>query len=469
MPAKPLHFSKTPKKALQHGTRFGDEGAEWMGYEPMKCQREIWSLLEAKTSRGLPLYEQAAVEIPRRAGKTEALLAELVGRCALIDGYSALYTAQSGTKSRERFYGLLRRLRAGGKKGWRARESRGEERIEFDNGSILRFMPPIAASFRGDALDMWVCDEAQEIDEEDSADLIGSALPTFDTRPGAQLVIAGTAGEMRSGLLWEALESGRKGAWGVIEYAAPDGMDLDDPKNWLKVHPGPAGIPAADALAVLKKRFESMTEEMFRREYLGVWPDVASRRAFSDEVWGALGRAFMDRPARVAFAFDVVPSGSHASVVAVWRDSAGFSYVEVVEDKAGTDWVAPLLVRLASQGRVPVGHDTSGTETLRVADEIARLSRQRVNLVGLSTIEFATACSAFSQEVLTGKLRHFRQAPLNDAIGNAVHRKIRDGGWAWGRVASSGSIAPLIAATVAVKVCDDMPPARELRVLTAAR
>lgn len=472
--AKPLYSSPIPAAAGKKALELGNAGMGMLGFTSMPVQREIWRLHEAK-SRGSLLFENIAVEVVRRVGKTEGIFGLGVGRCSSIEDFQMTYCAQSGTKSRERFYGLLTRLRrhnAGG--GWKARESRGEERIEWDNGSIMRFLPPKASSFRGDAIDWLVFDEAQEVDEEDAAELLGSVLPVFDTRDGPQLTVSGTAGEFRSGLLWEALVKGRAGLWGILEYAAKvaDGQDikalLDDEDVWLSVHPGPAGVVGRERiLTILRKRRANMSDEMFAREYLGIWPEAMTAAAFSAEVWARLGREMATRPSRFGLAYDVTPGGTRTAVVAVWRDSAGIAQAEVIREDAGTRWAAAFIGNLAAKYRMPVGYDTAGIDTLAVADEIARQFKGRVTLQGLTTIDFTVACAVLSSEVLGGRLRHFRQQALDESIAVASRRPVRDGGWAWGRLKSSGHIHPLVAMTVALKMHDDLPAQRSTRVLTA--
>ena len=471
MSAKPLHYSKPGKRLARVGPDLGEVGAGLLGFDTvMPMQRELWALLEARRApvkAGLPLHENTAIEVPRRAGKTEGLFSLAIGRCATLEAYDVTYCAQSGTKSRERFYGLLRRLRRHGEAlDFRARESRGEERIEFGNGSIMRFLPPKASSFRGDAIDWLILDEGQEVDEADAADLIGSVMPVFDTREDAQLTVAGTAGGSRSGLLWDALEKGRAGHWGILEYAAAEGLDPESPATWLRTHPGPAGVSQVRALEVLHKRFSEMSLEMFCREYLGLWPEGAGSAAFSAELWAQLGAESPALPSRFGLAFDCTPSGDRSSVVAAWRDAEGTAWVEVIRDEPGTAWVAPFVAALVGKHRVPVGYDTGGPQTLAVADEIARKHRT-VKLRGLVTREFAASCASFAGAVTDRTFRHSRQPALDLSVSSASRRPILDGGWGWGRRVSSGSIAPLVAATVALRMADDLPAARVSRVLTA--
>ena len=132
----------------------------------------------------VPAYPLVAVQVGRRSGKTLSILSLALGRCAAWPGYRACYTAQSGLKSRDRFYDLYKAMLDAGEglSGWKARESRGEERIELANGSVLRFGPPKGDTYRSDATDLAIVDEAQAHDPELGAELLAAILPTQDTR-----------------------------------------------------------------------------------------------------------------------------------------------------------------------------------------------------------------------------------------------------------------------------------------------
>ncbi|MGW5239490.1 hypothetical protein ACWEOW_11205 [Monashia sp. NPDC004114] len=465
--SKPLHFSPIPAKAQQFGPSLGEVGAGLLGITDIKpVQREIWALHEARTPLGLPLYPRVSVEVTRRAGKTLALLALAIGRCSTIDDYSVTYCAQSLSKSRERFYEVLKMLRRHGQGDWTARRSNGEEQFEWGNGSVLRFRGPKAENFRGDALDWAILDEGQEVDETDSADLIGSLLPTFNTRDDAQLTVSGTAGAVRSGLLWEAMEKGRSGLWGILEYAAPEGSDVDDETVWLATYPGPAA-GSKDTLTLLREMRSEMTAEMFGREYLGLWPMDTTRGAFDLDAWQRLGRELaQQQPQRFGFAFDVTPDGKRTAVMAAWRNDAGEVWVEVMQENSGRDWAVDFIGQLARKYRLPVGHDTAGIETLALADDIKR-RYPNTTLTGLTTTDFAVACAVLDAAVRDGSLRHSRQQPLNEAVSVASRRAIRDGGWLWGRRASSGHIHTLVGATVALRMFDDLPAKRSVRIISA--
>lgn len=428
----------------------------------LPAQLDLVDVVAAEAGDRVPASAKVAVCVGRRSGKTTTLLGLALGRCAAWPGYRAVYVAQTGIKSRDRFYDLYKALAeaAGGITGWKARESRGEERIELSNGSVLRFGPPRPDTFRSDAVDMAIIDEAQEHDLETGAELLAAVLPTMDTRPLSQLVVAGTASTSRDRLLWQTLERGRhrEPGWGIVEYAADDVDDLEDRGTWARRHPGLAD--GLTTLAKLEGNRAELGDVLFAAEYLGVWPEPATAGAMAQS-WTAAGAEHADRPTRWALAFDVDPAGDRAAVAAAWRPAPGEPLrVELLHAGPGTSWAVRMVSELRRHG-LPVGYDASSRGALDVADQLAGLRSPRVKLAGLDTIGYVTSCTAFARHVLDGDLRHPRQPQVDRAVEVAVRRRIGDAGWVWGRRASADDITPLVACTVAVRIWDSMPaPAR---------
>ena len=419
--------------------------------------------LEVEGEPRVPEYPLVAVEVGRRSGKTLSILSLALGRCAAWPGYRACYTAQSGLKSRDRFYDLYKALTDAGEglPGWRARESRGEERVEFANGSVLRFGPPKGDTYRSDATDLAIVDEAQEHDPELGAELLAAILPTQDTRPLAQMIVAGTATTTRDRLLWTCLERARRGdeGWGIHEYAAPGDVDVLAPGTWYAHHPG-----LADGLTTerrLRLNASQLGDVLFAAEYLGVWPDPAGQGALPAVAWAAAGGVHAERPARYALAFDIGPDGEKAALVAAWRPAGGPARVELIAAAPGTGWLLDLIPRLAPPGAgIPVGYDASSRGTLDVADKLAGV-RPRLKLHGLDLTQMIVACGGLYRGLVDGDLAHARQPQLDAAVEVATRRPVGDTGWVWGHRRSGGDITPLNAGTVALRVWEtSKPPAR---------
>jgi phage terminase large subunit-like protein len=342
----------------------------------------------------------------------------------------------------------------------------GNQNLTFYNGSLFQVLPPKPDAFRGDSGDMIILDEAQEHTADVSAELLGAILPTMDTRPGAQLVVAGTAGERRSGIFWDTLQEGRKELprTGIVEFAAPDNTTEEEasvPALWETVHPG---IGTLTDLETIENNFQKLPRPNFLREYLGIWPEDYSQSAIDAEAWAACSTEFSKKPEQFALAFDVSVDGSVACIAAAWREGDQ-AYVEIVEHKLGTDWLVPRINELARKYRLPIAHDSVGSVLVEVA-ALQRL-RPRPKLQPLGYRDLAPGCASIMKEINARTLRHFDQPSLNEAVAKVVKRPLGDNGWAWGRRASGGDITPLAAATFALRAYDNMKTPQKTLIVTS--
>lgn len=434
----------------------------------------IADALNATGDDGLALHTVVGVCVTRRASKTTSIFAVALGRCFERPGYEAAYAAQSGTKGRDRFMldivrPLERKWPDEGTRPFRINRSRGSEHITFDNGSRFAVLPPLPDSFRGDAYDMVILDEAQVHDVEASEDLLGAILPTFDTRPGAQLVVAGTTGEHRSGLLWDTLENGRHGraSTGIVEYGAGDTLTEEqagDEAVWLRSHPG---IGNLTPLAAVRRNFENLPLGQFLREYLGVWPAGGGGRFLDPQKWlaGAVSGALPSPPDHFALGIAVHPDQACASIVAVWRDEDDNAHLLLLDRRPGVAWLTPEAARLARTYRVQIGHDTFGAVMVEV--EALQRAKPRPRLAPQSMADVKTSAALLVKTLDLGQLVHYDQDEVNDAARLAVKRKIGNG-WGLGRGSNEDDITSLEAASYALHVYDGLRKREPFRPLMAS-
>jgi hypothetical protein len=475
--ARPLRASKI--NGYEYSETAVNEGFRLMGLPTLPQTAEFSRVLgavrrgPAREGRHVPAYDKVAITAPRRTSKTTSIWGELVGRCETQPGHSVITTAQTGKVGRKRLLSVASLLVRNGY----VRRSTGDtghitvgygignEHITWDNGSSIVMLPPKPSAWRSDAADTVLIDEAQEFDDVDeSAALLDALMPLFDTRESAQLITAGTPGEHRRGLLWRALELGRAGSWGIVEYAAPPDTPQEkygDPRLWTRVHPG---IGTLTTMRVIKQRWIDYAGDddpsRFGREYLGIWPDDQTVRVIPAAAWARCRVPDDQRPARpprVSLGYDVAPAGNHAAIAAAWKDAAGDYHVEIIghDDANGYRWLAPRLRALAPTYRAPIGYDPIGPN-VHVAETLTT-GRPRVTLKPLTMRQLQAACSRWLADVKDGRLRHQAQPPLDDAVAGAARRVISEAGWVWGRRTPTADVSALIAATVALHGVDDLP------------
>jgi hypothetical protein len=456
-------------------------------------QIELARIMLAEVA-GHPLYSELAVTMPRRASKTTTIWCVLLGLCALRPGFKVVTTAQTYVKARERFLEVERLISPRNVGEFRTLRGAAAEAIEWTNGSRLWVVTPEGGAFRGDGADVIVFDEAQEHGPDKTADLLGGAAALMDTRfeddadltqedaqGNGQLIVTGTAGTAREGMLWDFLERGRAGLIGILEYAVPDetplAYELDTPEGKRGVKAGwqvsldgkrvlnePAiiaahpGIGTLTTLGIIRARFTTLALPQFIREYGGQWPYDANTRAISPELWAA-GHVeqLPDYPEVYALGFDVAPDQSSAALCAAWRDAEGNARVEVICHEGGDGWLAKAIHERTKRKRdLLVGYDSIGPNQA-VATQLDRIARPRPRLHRLGTADIVAAASQVSQDIRGGTFLHPLDPGLDAAADVARRRSIGDGSWAWGRrlgVRDGGDIAPLVAASNALRLYD---------------
>lgn len=418
-------------------------------------------------------FQTIAVLLPRRSSKTTSIFALALGRCAERDDYLVGYTTcTTGSKARDRFKKdiapVLERLYPDAKnRPFKIVYAGGQERIVFDNGSIFQILPPKGENFRSDAFDLIILDEAGEADPEMGEDLLAGVLPTFDTRPDAQLIIAGTAAKYRDGnLLWDALVDGRAGLnqTGILEYAAPDDTTDEELDDWdiveqlvLLCHPG---INTLTTLATIRTRWNKLKRFQFAEEYLSIFGTAGATSGIVNmEQWDKHAikckvEDLPNPPEKFALAIAVHPDQLSAAIVAVWREKDQAKLL-LIDHRNGVNWLAGEAVRLSRKYRTAIVHDTTGPITVEV--EAIERERPKPRLAPQSFPNVKTAAALLVKDIKSGKVDHFDQEPMNEAAKLAKKRSVGPTAWALGRKLPEDDIVSLEAAAMGLRVFDEMP------------
>lgn len=430
-----------------------------------------------------------AVIMPRRSSKTTTLLCILLGRCYLrpvhLAGFTLL-TTQKKTAERYRVevYGPIvrkwpdSREREAFRRGSPVKlvKSNGSERVEFPNGSILAVLSPDGDAIRSGGYDTMLLDEAGEASAIMWEDIIGAVLPTFDTRPDGQLILAGTAGEYRGGsLFWDTLNDEDAG---VIRYAIPDDTDPDELEGWEsteehpygrvrewieRMHPGLYGLTTLDRIA---HNFKRLGARKFAREYLNLFGEEGSNTTLiSAPAWRASARtsaelATVELPPVMAIAIAVHPDGRWASIAAAWwGEREGDRHAALLHHQAGVDGLANvILATYRKHNRRIVYDDRRSTEAIEIAPLIA--ARPPIQARNLGTRDVGRATVLTLKLLKEGNLWHYAQGELDDAVAIAVKRKLGEtGSFGFGRPDERNrpddDITPIEAVSRALYALDD--------------
>jgi hypothetical protein len=430
--------------------------AEKMGIALLPQGEQVGRLLEAKTPEGLPLYPEVVVQMGRRATKTSSIQATLLGRCLSIPGYRIISTAQTGTLSQQFLAELGTTLEMSwpdeNTRPFRFYKSNGSIRIVFENGSQWRAVKPQASAFRGSYADCILFDEAGEYDSKTTEDLLAGAMPVLATRPHSQLIVTGTPPKVRDGLLWQYLQAGRKGTegLGILDYSMDPSADATDQALWKLVYPGLSSglVP----IKFLRKALETQGLLSFSREFLCLDPVASSIRAIPEEDWLA-GQvpALLDLPTdNYSVSFDITQDGSAGAVAVAWYTADGLPHIQILEHKAGFNWMPQYLGKILTEARgVEVGFDSIGNN-LSVFQTIQRMSRvPKNNLRALTMKEASAGVSLLTSHVSDHALVHAADGSLDKAAEEVAFRYAGDSRL-FGRRQSNADISPLVAAANAL-------------------
>ena len=457
------------------------EGARALGLIGRRKTLKPQQLLLADTLNAGNRF--TSVLLPRRSSKTTSLLAWLVGRCLGREDYLCAYAVMtSQKKARDRFLKdvvpiLERTYPDEEARPFKIRKANGQERLEFANGSVLQFLGPNPDDYRSDAYDVIVLDEAGEAEAEVGEEVLSAALPTQDTRPGAMIVLAGTAGEFRVGqMLWDELEAGRAGEarHGILDYSRAGELTDDELADWdtvraivLAAHPGLYAAPGDVPLTTIENiedNWRKLDARKFAREYLGIFGTAAKGlQLITPDHWTSLALGQLPEPPSffaIGVAVDVYQR--YASIVAAWR-VAGIAHVAILQHERGTRWLASATVEKADRYGVDVAHDDKGPVTAEVV-EMRRFDNFPV-LRPQGFRDVTMSAALLIKEIEAGNLRHYGQ-PDMDRAALAVKRRMTGTAWALGRTNDDDIISPIEAAALALKVYDQYP-AREVYIPAA--
>lgn len=388
---------------------------------------------------------EVGVVVPRQNGKGEILLARQLAGLFLLGEQLIMHSAHEYKTAAEAFLriktvienndDLIRRCK-------RPRTSHGEEGIELLDGRRLRFVARSKGSGRGFTGDCVILDEAYELGPEQMA----AMLPTLSARPNPQLWYASSAGMESSSQLRAVRERGISGdAEGLayFEWSADPRADMDDPSAWAQANPA-LGIRISEQF-VRRERAAMPTVE-FGRERMGIWDDNATQAIIPFDVWHDL----IDRTSQpqdpVAFAVDVTPDRSAASIAMASRRADGRWHSEIVDNRLGTAWVVDRLVDVVHRWRpVAVCLDPAGP----VGSLLPAMTEAGIDMMTVGARELGQACGLFYDAAMADQLRHIDQPPYTAAVHSARQRPVLDA-WAWHRKNTQTDISPLVAATLAV-------------------
>jgi phage terminase large subunit-like protein len=394
--------------------------------------------------------KHVGLSVPRQNGKGAVLEALelagllLFGEKLIVHSAHEVRTAQVGFRRILSYFENYDDLR---KKVSGIGKAVAREYIRLNTGQELKFVTRSKSAIRGFSADRLLLDEGQILTDE----AWEAILYTVSARPNHQIWLVGTPPlSVEEGIVFDRMRNrgieGKDHQMAWFEWSAESGCDIDDPQVWAQANPALGLTIQHDT--VLTER-AAASDEGFARERLGMWSDVTSQRVISADSWSVVADAnVVDRGGEVAFALDVSPDRSTATIASASWTTEGLPYVDVLETRRGEpDWGVQRFVDLCERHDVRAVVVDGASAAFSMVDPL-RLRGLTVTVT--SARQMAAAFGGFYDSVMDGAVRHLDQPLLNSALAAARKRKIGDSGFGWSRKDSESDITPVCAATLAL-------------------
>lgn len=442
-----------------------------LGFEPMPWQRYVLDVaLELDPDTGVFAHREVGLSVPRQQGKTQQILAVMVHRIMAWERQNVTYAAQNRTMAKKRwedeFLATLDGSSLFGK--YRPRKTTGNEAIIWGSTrSLLGITSNTEKAGHGPPLDLGIIDEAFAAEDDR---LEQAFSPAMLTKPMAQLWWASAGGTDRSVWLNKKREAGREliqQMWATghrprvayFEWFAPDHLPRDQPSTWRTALPALGHTVSED---IIRAELEKLDPAEFDRAYLNRTRKAAppSDPNVPKQHWPGLADERSRPGSELALAVEVSQDRTTSTIALAGLRLDGRVHLEVVDRRAGTEWVVPAVVRLRQlHSPVAVAISANGSPASSLIDSLVAAGVRAPegdekehplagHLVVMRTGDMVEASGQMADAMTQGTVRHIDQAPLTAAVNGAMTRPVGDA-WVLDRRKSLADVSPLVAAVQA--------------------
>lgn len=442
------------------------------GRPPMPWQQRAADLVtEYDPDTGLYRFTTVIITIQRQGGKTELEGGVSDVRSFSHPGHRTRITMQDGKTAdewmREQYLETLEGTPLFGGKFTPSRRA-GSHGVRWWNGSTFNTFPPTRNALHSKQTDLGIMDEVWALDLPTGLAVRQGLRPTMNSRRYRQLWAVSTKGDNRSAFLNEYIARGEASLYdpnsrvAFIDYGIPATATAEDLDTIAAYHPAYGYTLDRRALEDARDDFlDQSTGQLdlagWSRAY-GNLETNAAQLVFPDSVWTAAARPLPPVPDRAGLSLDVSPDGQHFALAAGWRDDTGDGHIEILAadkvDRSTPEHVRAIAIRRA----VPILVDRQAQAALEVVDAWARLDeRDRPEVTFAPVAQYGSACVVLQRGIFDNTIHHHNDPDLDAAVKVAIRRDLPEGGFAWARKGSAGSIAPLVAATLALRAFELLP------------
>lgn len=475
------------------GPQIGEVSAR-MGSPLMPHQQHVMDVAYEIGDDGRLKYDEIVWTIMRQSGKTTGVRAKSVWRCSAgqaVFGQSqvSLYLAQTrGAARRKLERDFAPGLRIASKQGsfsevtnvrlkpqaateWKLSMNNGQEHLLFGPASYLQIDAPNREAGHGDTVDDATIDEAFAHQNDDVEDAVG---PTMLTRAGKQLWVVSTAGDDKSFYFWPKVRDGRKQVKAgrtsnvaYFEWSLPPEADIDDEHAWWEFMPALGRTIDVDTLrrdlVKARRRTDDEGEDRFRRANCNQWvripimSDDDKPKVIDPDVWKMRTAPRAKHNGDLMLAVDMSPVHRTIYLSVAGPSTDGRQLVEVIHQQHGTTGLESFIEQ-ALDRYTPLGVAwDNGGPTREIAPQIERAVDGRCELYRYAGSEWSAACGSFVSAVAENRMCHLNQDWLTFAVEGAG-KKQRGDRWVWDRLTAEADIAPVCAATAALRAIESYTP-----------
>lgn len=357
----------------------------------------------------------------------------------------------------------------------------GNKFLELTNGSRYKCEAASDDGGRGLSVTDLAFDELRQQRDWES----WSALTnTTNARFSPQVIAVSNAGTSKSAVLrglrkqgldriadWETyVEAGVKSVedfanthdttMALFEWSAPDDCDILDRDGWALANPS-MGYEDENGIAYVTEEMlaskaamvgaggeDGVPEYVFRTENLCQWVVASAEGPFPaesiEDCIDDLSEFDPDSP--LVLAVDTSHNRSMTYLAVAGYRPDGLPMVEVIVQRAGTEWVAKTLASgldFTPDAVVVQGRGAPASSLIEYIEQ------EGVEVNPCQGTDLTNSCSQFYDRVLNGSVRFTNQPALILAMQEAVKKELGET-WAWNRSKSPVDVAPLCAATEAL-------------------
>lgn len=429
------------------------------GLTPDPWQADVLDSWLGRDKHDIYTASRCGLMVPRQNGKNGVLeMRELYGAAVL--GEKILHTAHEVKTARKAFIRLCeffdnpRQYPELADMVADIRRTNGQEAIILKNGGSVEFIARSRGSGRGFTVDVVVCDEAQELTDEQ----LQALMFTMSSAPlhNHQLILTGTppnhnaAGEVLGRVRAEGHE-GKNNHLSWFEWGVDSIGDVTDRSRWEATNPA---LGYRLNVSAIEDELATMSADGFARERLGWWPSMAANAVIGKSEWAALATDNPPADGKIAYGIKFSPDGATVALAVAMKPAGENGYVELIEHRStsgGITWLADWLTapprRRWRDTSCIVIDGMSGAENL--IGMLAERGVPKKVIIPPRTRDVIAAASKMLNAVREGEITHYGQPALDESALHAQKRTIgNNGGWGFGAIGDSDA-SPLEASSLA--------------------